>query len=120
MYTYRVFTSFIENFITHNVYGTMYLKSSSFNPLVVMAGVPSLMPPGTRALLSPGTLFLLSVIWTLLHTERTKCSIVFDLDQTATDSRLYPPCSTLAPSIPLDFRRFTRMRWLSVPPDTIA
>ena len=49
----------------------MYLKSSSFNPLVVIAGVPSLMPPGTSALLSPGTLFLLSVIWTLLHTERT-------------------------------------------------
>ena len=30
------------------------------------------------------------------------------------------PCSTLAPSIPLDFRRLTRMRWLSVPPDTIT
>ena len=39
-----------------------YLKSSSLSPLVVIAGVPSLMPPGTRALLSPGTLFLLSVI----------------------------------------------------------
>ena len=98
-----------------------YLKSSSFSPLVVMAGVPSLMPPGTRALLSPGTLFLLSVIMTLLQTERNK-KVPSSIWGSGSNIHRFAtfPCSTRAPSIPLDFRRFTRMRWLSVPPDTIT
>jgi hypothetical protein len=37
-------------------------KSPSLHPLVVMAGLPILIPDGMRALLSPGTVFLLMEI----------------------------------------------------------
>jgi hypothetical protein len=55
---------------------------------------PMRMPPGRRALLSPGTVFLFTA-------RRAASSTV----------------STRAPSMPFGFR-FTRTRWLSVPPDT--
>mmetsp|Transcript_4710 Transcript_4710/g.11943 ORF Transcript_4710/g.11943 Transcript_4710/m.11943 type:complete len:206 (+) Transcript_4710:461-1078(+) len=71
-------------------------KSCSMNPLVVRAGVPILMPPGTRALVSPGTVFLLAAMWASSMTR-----------------------STRDPSTPWGFK-FTRTRWLSVPPDTRA
>mmetsp|Transcript_29782 Transcript_29782/g.75858 ORF Transcript_29782/g.75858 Transcript_29782/m.75858 type:complete len:235 (+) Transcript_29782:307-1011(+) len=71
-------------------------KSASLKPRVVSAGVPTRMPPGMMALLSPGTLFLFSVMDT---SSSTVC--------------------TRAPSMPLGLRS-TRMRWLSVPPDTMV
>lgn len=54
--------------------------------------VPILSPPGVMGLLSPAQVFLLTEI---SHSSRIR--------------------STLAPSVPLDFRS-TNTRWLSVPP----
>lgn len=55
--------------------------------------VPILSPPGVMGLLSPAQVFLLTEI---SHSSRIR--------------------STLAPSVPLDFRS-TNTRWLSVPPE---
>ena len=72
-------------------------KSSSSSPLVVAAGVPTLMPLVTAGLrFSLGTLFLFTVMLALSRS-----------------------CSTSLPVSPSD-PRSSRSRWLSVPPDTPA
>jgi hypothetical protein len=74
----------------------IWMKSCYLHPLVVIAGLPILIPEGIRALLSPGTVFLLI---------ETDISLV--------------TAYILPPSIPLLLISVTK-RWLSVPPETIA
>ena len=82
---------YVISFLTYNI--PIYLR---YGYLVVMAGVPSLMPEGLRADLSPGTVFLLHEM--LINSSNNS------------------PLAPLRP--PGMFFRSTCTRWQSVPPVT--
>ena len=63
--------------IPRSTNSAIFLKSSSFNSRVVIAGLPILKPLGKIALLSPGIVFLLAEILAFSSTFSTLAPSIF-------------------------------------------